>query len=262
LVIAEPTVIGDLHGSRALVTGGSHGIGRATASLLADLGCEVGIVDLDPDSLGVPQRFRSVVRADLRKAAEVEAAVGATLDALGGLDILVNNAGVNAYFDPIELREDEWDAFMAIDLKAAWLCAKHALPAMFQSAASRGDAAVVNVSSIQSRLTTEGMFPYAAAKSGVEGLTRSLALECGPRGVRVNAIAPGYTRTRLLEEWLESEPDSHHSEKRLLEVHPLRRIATPREIACVIAFLASPAARALTGAVVAADCGLGIRFAT
>jgi NAD(P)-dependent dehydrogenase (short-subunit alcohol dehydrogenase family) len=128
----------------------------------------------------------------------------------------------------------------------------------------RGDAAIGNVSSIHSTLTVEGMFPYAAAKSGMNGLTRSLALECGSAGVRVNAVAPGYTRTRLVHEWLGTQPDPDEAEAQLNRLHPLRRIAEPRDIAWAIAFLASPVARALTGAVVPADCGLGIRirFAT
>ena len=106
------------------------------------------------------------------------------------------------------------------------------------------------------------MFPYAAAKAGLLGLTRSLALEYGPVGIRVNAVMPGYTRTRLVEEWLQTQPDPAAMERRVLEIQPLRRMATPAEIANLVAFVASDEASAITGASLAADCGLGVMFAT
>jgi NAD(P)-dependent dehydrogenase (short-subunit alcohol dehydrogenase family) len=106
------------------------------------------------------------------------------------------------------------------------------------------------------------MFPYAAAKSGLVGLTRGLALDCGPDNIRVNAVLPGYTRTRLVDEWLARQPDPRAAEATVLAVHPMGRIATPAEIANLIAFVASDEASAITGASLAADCGLGIRFAS
>jgi len=106
------------------------------------------------------------------------------------------------------------------------------------------------------------MFPYAAAKAGLLGLTRSLALEYGPAGIRVNAILPGYTRTRLVDEWLRTQPDPVAMERRVIEIQPLRRMAAPADIANVVAFVASDEASAITGASLAADCGLGIMFAT
>ena len=146
----------------------------------------------------------------------------------------------------------------AVDLKGAWLCAKHALRAMKRA----GRGSIVNIASIHANLTVAGMFPYAAAKSGLVGLTRSLALEYGPSGIRVNAVLPGYTRTRLVEEYFSKQPDPAAAERRTLEFHPLRRIATPEEIANLVAFVASDEASAITGASLAADCGLGIMFAT
>ncbi len=106
------------------------------------------------------------------------------------------------------------------------------------------------------------MFPYAAAKSGILGLTRSLALEYAPVGIRVNAVLPGYTRTRLVDEWISTQPDPVEAERRAVALQPLRRMATPAEIANVVAFVASDEASAITGASIAADCGLGIMFAT
>ena len=156
------------------------------------------------------------------------------------------------------MTEAEWDRVFAVDLKGAWLCAKHALGAMKR--ARRGS--IVNIASIHATLTVAGMFPYASAKAGLLGFTRSLALECAPLGIRVNAVLPGYTRTRLVDEWLTTQPDPAEAERRALALHPLRRIATPAEIANVVAFVASDEASAITGASIAADCGLGIMFAT
>jgi len=142
-----------------------------------------------------------------------------------------------------------------VDLKGAWLCAKHVLPGMVAA----GGGAIVNVASIHARMTVAGMFPYAAAKSGLVGLTRSLALDYGPRGVRVNALSPGYTRTRLVEEYLERQPPG--ARDRVLEVHPLGRIGEPAEIAAVACFLLSAEASFVTGAEWAVDGGLSARFA-
>jgi NAD(P)-dependent dehydrogenase (short-subunit alcohol dehydrogenase family) len=170
----------------------------------------------------------------------------------------VNNAGVNAYFDAATMTEAEWDTVFAVDLKGAWLCAKHALGPMRQ----RRRGSIVNIASIHARLTMAGMFPYAAAKSGLVGLTRSLALDCARENIRVNVILPGWTRTRLVEDWFRMQPDAAAAEQSVLDAHPMGRIATPSEIAAVVAFVASDDAAAMTGASVSVDCGLGIRFAT
>ena len=120
---------------------------------------------------------------------------------------------------------------------------------------------IVNIASIHARLTMPGMFPYAAAKAGLVGLTRSLALDCARDNIRVNAVLPGWTRTRLVDEWFRMQPDPEAAEARILDAHPMGRIASPQEIASVVAFVASDDASAMTGASVPVDCGLGVRFA-
>jgi NAD(P)-dependent dehydrogenase (short-subunit alcohol dehydrogenase family) len=154
------------------------------------------------------------------------------------------------------MTEEEWHAFMGIDLRGVWLTAKHALPTM--RANRRG--AIVTIASIHSFVTTRGKFPYAAAKSAVVGLTRSLALDEGGRGIRVNAVCPGYTRTRMLMSGVESAEDPAEAEREMLAIHPLGRIAEPREIANVVAFLASDEASFITGAAIMVDGGLSVRF--
>ena len=169
----------------------------------------------------------------------------------------MNNAGVNAYFDPVQMTTDDWETVFAIDLRAAWMCAKYALPALCAS----GHGAIVNVASIHALMTTEGMFPYAAAKSGLLGLSRSLALEYADRGVRVNAICPGYVDTRLVREWVERQPDPDIVEQVLAQL-PLGRFGRPDEIAGLIAFLCSDDATYITGATFSIDGGLSARFAS
>jgi len=245
-----------LAGKIAFVTGGARGIGRAIVEKFAVEGARVMYVDLDEGpQAGASVEFR---RADITVEGDVQRAIEAVVAAHGTLDVLVNNAGINAYFDATEMTDAEWDRVFAVDLKGAWLCAKYALRPMQRL----GRGSIVNIASIHATHTIPGMFPYAAAKSGLVGLTRSLALEYAPMGIRVNAVLPGYTRTRLVEEWLARQPDPAEAERRTLALHPLRRISTPAEIANVVAFVASDEASAITGASLPVDGGLSIMFAS
>jgi len=257
--------MGRLDGRIAFVTGGARGIGRAIAEKFVAEGATVTFADVDEAAgrqterelaaAGLPATF---CRADITVEADVQRAIDGVVGRHGTLDVLVNNAGVNAYYDATAMTEAEWNRVFDVDLKGAWLCAKYALQPMKRA----GRGSIVNIASIHASLTIAGMFPYAAAKAGLLGLTRSLALEYGPAGIRVNAILPGYTRTRLVEEWLRTQPDPVEMEQRVIAIQPLRRMAAPAEIANVVAFVASDEASAITGASLAADCGLGIMFAT
>jgi NAD(P)-dependent dehydrogenase (short-subunit alcohol dehydrogenase family) len=257
--------MGRLDGKIAFVTGGARGIGRAIVEKFAAEGGTVTFADLDEAAgqetvreLAAAGIAAGFCRTNITVEADVREAIEAVVDRHGTLDVLVNNAGVNAYFDATEMTEAEWDRLFGVDLKGAWLCAKHALRPMKRA----GRGSIVNIASIHASLTIPGMFPYAAAKAGLLGLTRSLALEYGPLGIRVNAVMPGYTRTRLVEEWLQTQPDPAAMERRVVEIQPLRKMATPAEIANLVAFVASDEASAITGASLAADCGLGVMFAT
>jgi NAD(P)-dependent dehydrogenase (short-subunit alcohol dehydrogenase family) len=251
-----------LDGKSVLVTGAARGIGAAVAEAVIEEGGAVALLDIDPAGADTAARLADraaahFFRCDVRSFEEVERAVGDAERTLGGLDGLVNNAGVNAYFDAVAMTEDDWDSVFAVDLKAAWMLAKAALPGLIER---RG--ALVNISSIHARLTLRGFFPYAAAKAGLEGLTRALALEYAPAGVRVNAVAPGYTQTRLLHEWLDLQDDPAAALESVLASIPLGRIPDPREIGNAVVFLLSDQASAITGATLAVDCGIGALFAT
>jgi NAD(P)-dependent dehydrogenase (short-subunit alcohol dehydrogenase family) len=251
-----------LAGKSVLVTGAARGIGAAIAEAVVDEGGSVALLDIDPAGADTAARLSDRGSAhffpcDVRALDEVERAVASAEGALGGLDGLVNNAGINAYFDAVAMTEQDWDSVFAVDLKAAWMLAKAALPGLIKR-----QGAIVNISSIQARLTLRGFFPYAAAKAGLEGLTRSLALEYAPIGVRANAVAPGYTDTHLVQEWLGLQDDPEGTLQSVLANIPLGRMATPREIGNVVVFLLSDQASAITGATLAVDCGTGARFAT
>jgi NAD(P)-dependent dehydrogenase (short-subunit alcohol dehydrogenase family) len=251
-----------LEGKSVLVTGAARGIGAAIAEAVVEEGGAVALLDIDPAGSDTAARLSDrgaahFLPCDVRDLEQVERAVADAQSALGGLDGLVNNAGINAYFDAVAMTEQEWDSVFAVDLKAAWMLAKAALPGLIDR---RG--AIVNISSIQARLTLHGFFPYAAAKAGLEGLTRSLALDYASAGVRVNAVAPGYVDTHLVQEWLGLQDDPAATLKSVLANIPLGRMAAPREIGNAVVFLLSDQSSAITGATLAIDCGTGARFAT
>jgi len=244
-----------------LVTGGARGIGRATVERFAGEGARVAFCDVDGDEAAqtaaeVGQGVRAY-RADVALEDDVAEVAGRCTAEVGAVTILVNNAGVNANFDLVEMTSEEWDAFFAIDLKAAWMTAKHTVPGM--RAAGRG--AIVNVSSFHGFATIDGFFPYAAAKSGLIGLTRTMALDLGPDGIRVNAVCPGFTRTRLVQASIDRHDDPAAAEAAMIRGVALRRMAEPAELAAAIAFLASDDASYVTGTSLMVDGGVTARRA-
>ena len=254
-----------LDGKVAIVTGGARGIGRAIAFKFVSEGATVTAFDIDEAELLHAAALLATQnlpldghRVDVTVAADVETGVRRVIDRYGRVDVLVNNAGINAYFDATTMTEADWERVFAVDLKGAWLCAKYVLPRM----KARVSGSIVNVASIHASLTMAGMFPYAAAKSGLVGLTRSLALDYGPHGIRVNVVSPGWTNTHLVEEWFARQPDPAGAKAAIVGAHPMRRIASPQEVANVVAFVASDEASAMTGAEISVDYGLGARFAS
>lgn len=238
----------DFTGRVALVTGASSGIGAATASVLAASGARVG-VSYHANREGAEQVVQRIgesggdavaFRADLRHIEGIQALIDAAVSALGSIDILVNNAGSLVRRSPIrELTEEGWDEVLTLNLKSAVFCSQAVAPSMI----ARRAGAIVNVGSIAGHNGGgPGAGAYAAAKAGLVAMTKSLAKELAPHGVRVNAISPGVIDTPFHEVF--STPEMIRN---FIGMIPLGRIGTPTECANAIAFLASDAASFIVG---------------
>jgi NAD(P)-dependent dehydrogenase (short-subunit alcohol dehydrogenase family) len=238
----------DLSGLGVLVTGAASGIGRASALAFAAAGARVAAADVDTPGLATladaaDGRIEAIV-ADVRDPGQVEAMVATAVDTLGRLDVAHNNAGVPGPYRPLwEYTEDEFAAVLAVDLVGVWRCLK--FEALHMVARRAG--CIVNTSSMLGLAGMADNAAYSAAKHGVHGLTRSAALELAPYGIRVNAVAPGVTRTGMT---------SGVSDELLADV-PLRRIAEPEEIADAVLWLAS--GTYATGTVLTVDGGYTAR---
>jgi NAD(P)-dependent dehydrogenase (short-subunit alcohol dehydrogenase family) len=241
---------------RAIVTGAGSGIGRATALQLAAAGCDVGVTyRANADGAeGVVAEIRALGRAaahvalDLAEPAGAPAAIDALAGALGGVDVLVNNAGVNRRATVLEETIAGFDRTLAVNLVGPWACAQAAARHMIDG--GRGGR-IVNVTSVLAFVALDGGGAYGAAKAGLELLTKVLALELAPHGIKVNAVAPGHTATPM-----NYGPDDLAAATIERPVIPAARAASPDEIAAAIAFLASPAASYATGASLLVDGGL------
>lgn len=231
----------------AIVTGGAQGIGKAIAEKLSDEGASVVIADINEEGAKAVAEGLSGeglgIRADVSNPDDVQAMVDATVDRFGRVDVLVNNAGMTRDNLLFRMSEDDWDQVLDVNLKSVFLLTRAVQKHMVDQRAG----AVVNLSS-RSALGNRGQANYAAAKAGIQGLTATLALELGPFGIRVNAVAPGYVATAMTEATafrVGSTPDEHQAAAS--SVIPLRRVARPDEIASVVAFFASDDASYVSG---------------
>jgi 3-oxoacyl-[acyl-carrier protein] reductase len=238
----------------ALVTGGSRGIGAATAVKLAASGCDVALtyrtqrtaaeeVAADVQRLGGRAVLLQADLADLERARSV---VHEAAEALGGLHILVNNAGYVQRVPWEELSLEDWDRMLTVGLTAAFVCARSAVPYMREGKFGR----IVNVSSLRALTGAAHGVHYATAKAGLLGLTKSLALAVSPLGITVNAVCPGFVATEINQEALATRGEEIRAQI------PLGRVAQAEEIAAVIAFLCSADAGYITGETVSANGGL------
>jgi NAD(P)-dependent dehydrogenase (short-subunit alcohol dehydrogenase family) len=250
--------------SVALVTGGSSGIGRAVAELLAGQGASVAVCSVDAaegravaDAMTARDLTAVSVPADVRDARSVAAAVQTAVDTFGSLDTLVTCAGIQAYGTAANTDEQTWDEVFAVNVKGVFLAARAALPHLRRSA--RG--AIVIVSSVQALATQAGVAAYAASKGALNALTRSMAIDEAAHGVRVNAVCPGSVDTPMLRRSAALFSDG--STEGMLQTmdgwgrsHPLGRVAQASEVAEIVGFLASPRASFVTGEDVRVDGGL------
>ena len=239
----------DLSGHAALITGAASGIGRASAIAFATSGASVALVDIDADGLaGTAAAVRAlgvraeVLLADVTSMPEVTSAIGQAVESFGRLDAAHNNAGVPGPYVPLdEYEEDDFMRVLQVDLAGVWRCMR----AEIRHMRTQRSGAIVNTSSMLGAAAMPDNGAYIAAKHGVHGLTRAAALELGGTGIRVNAIAPGVTRTQMTSAVSDG----------LLAGVPLGRIAEPAEIAAAVVWLCSPEASYVTGSVLVADGG-------
>lgn len=230
-------------GKVALVTGASSGMGAATAKLLSERGARVFAA----------QRGASAyddIAADFSDPYAPEMVIGEIADKAGQLDILVNNAGVMREGTVEESSVEDWHLQLQVNLTAPFLLMRHAMPML---RATKG--AIVNVGSIEGLGNNPRHPAYGASKAGLHGLTRAVAVDHGPDGVRCNAVAPGWIDTDLNEEFIESMPDPAAFRQEIGGIHPVRRTGTPEDVAELICWLASDAASFVTGQVYTIDGG-------
>lgn len=254
---------GRLEGKVAIVTGAARGIGAAIARKFAAEGARLGLIDIDAAALAafaaeLEAEGATLVTAEanIGERASVEAAVAAVLGRYGRVDVLVNNAGINVFADPLELEDEGWRRCMAVNLEGAWHMIRAVLPGMIAA----GQGAIVNIASTHAFSIIPGTFPYPVAKHGLLGLTRSLAVDYAPRGVRINAIAPGYIETDKVRDWLAEFPDPAAARARVEGLIPLRRIGTPEQVAHAAVFLASDESAFSTGSVLTMDGGRSVVY--
>jgi NAD(P)-dependent dehydrogenase (short-subunit alcohol dehydrogenase family) len=239
----------------AFVTGAARGIGMAIAETFANEGCSVVVADLDAaEAENVAQRLdpageRALARRlDVTDTSSVDAAVAATLDKFGRLDALLNVAGTINPQPSQDVTDKDWSDLLAVHLDGTFRCCRAAYPALARSET----AAIVSISSVAAKIGIPMRLSYSAAKAGIEGLTRVLAVEWAEAGIRVNAVAPGYTMTKRMEGTIASGLLDETQVTRLI---PMRRFAAPEEIASAVYFLASPKASYVTGQTLYADGG-------
>jgi NAD(P)-dependent dehydrogenase (short-subunit alcohol dehydrogenase family) len=240
----------------ALVTGAGAGIGRAIAETFAREGAIVAVADRDEDA--AKEVADAIVKAngaatahtiDVTDTPQVQSLMGEIGASRGRLDILVNNAGVGERADFRHLSDEAWDRVWKVNLDGTVRCAREA----FDLLKASGRASVINLSSVMATKHTRQMAVYSATKGAVSALTRSLAVEYAPYGIRVNALVPGYVETALIGRYISNPMIA----KALLTQTPLRRFGTPQDIANAALFLASDEAGYVTGAALNVDGGMG-----
>ena len=245
-------------GKVALVTGGASGMGAASAAELAARGATVEIVDIDGD--GARNQAQEIgggdpLIGDVADAAFCRRAVQATIERHGALDVLVNAAGTIHRADALGTDDDRWRRVMGVNVDGVFFMSRAAVPGM----AERGAGAIVNFGSIWGSVGAAGSTVYCVSKGAVHQLTRAMALDHVESGLRINAVAPGEVNTPMLAAERAQPPTPAYLQKLADETIPMKRLAEPREIAKVVAFLASDDASYMTGEIVHVDAGYTAR---
>jgi NAD(P)-dependent dehydrogenase (short-subunit alcohol dehydrogenase family) len=237
-----------LKGKVAVVTGAARGIGRATVLLLVERGASIVATDLNEAVHDLAGDGIATLTGDVSAEDTAKRTVALAIERFGGLDILINNAGRTLNKPLLDTSIDDWNAIMAVNARGDFLHAREAVRAML----NRGGGTIVNVASVVAAIAMKDMAAYASSKGAIAQLTKVIAVEHGRDGIRANAVGVGVVETDILEGIVD---DSRATLASYGDAHPIGRVAQPREIAEVIAFLAAPASSFITGTLVMADGG-------
>ncbi len=243
----------ELKDKKVFITGAGQGIGRAIALNMAKKGANIGIADINLESAErTVEEIRSMgvkamaIQLDVSKAEEVSRAFKSFIDEMGTLDILVNNAGITKDSLLLRMKDEDWDAVINVNLKGVFLCSKEAIKIMAKNRYGK----IINISSVVAFMGNPGQANYSASKAGLIGLTKTMAREYASRGIRVNAVAPGFIQTAMTE----ALPENIKEEmKRSI---PLGQFGTPEDVASAVLFLASPESDYITGQVLHVNGGM------
>jgi NAD(P)-dependent dehydrogenase (short-subunit alcohol dehydrogenase family) len=242
-----------------IVTGGAMGIGKSIVKLLVSKGFKVVIGDIaDKEGKELEKELNQFnkcayfVHTDVTQSNEIKRLIESAIEHFCHIDGLVNNAGITIAKSTLDLSEEEWDLVINLNLKSTWLCSKYAIPYL----SKRKGSAIVNVASSGGLVGFPNLAAYCASKGGVIQFTKACALDCAPLGIRVNAVAPGHTRTPMGEGFVNAQKDPSQFEiEHINKRHPLGRMAEPEEIAAAISFLLSSDASFITGSILCVDGG-------
>ena len=243
-----------LEGRKAVVTGGSRGIGRAIALRLADEGADVAVcasrsvesAEAVAEEVRAKGRTALAVAGNVAEADEVSRMMEEILEGFSNVDILVNNAGINRDGLLMRMKEDDWDSVVDVNLKGAFLCTQALARPMMKARSGR----IINLSSVVGLMGNAGQVNYSASKAGLIGLTKSTAKELASRGITVNAVCPGFIPTDMTDSMTDKAKDA------LVELIPLGRLGSTDDIAATVAFLASDDAAYITGQSIVVDGGM------
>lgn len=246
-----------LEGKKAIITGAASGIGREIAKMLAREGADIVIADVQVEAarkvaaeIKEIGRQAIVVKTDVTNANDVDEMVKASLETFGRIDILVNDAGVNVLKLIQDMEEEDWDKVLNVNLKGTFLCTRRVVQEMLKS----GKGKIINIASGLAKAALPKYCAYIASKSGVIGLTQELGLELAPKGINVNAVAPGMTETPFNRDRLKDE----EFRKRMIDRTPIGRLGRPEDIAHAVVYLASDESDNVVGETIFVDGGSNI----
>jgi NAD(P)-dependent dehydrogenase (short-subunit alcohol dehydrogenase family) len=245
-------------GRVVIVTGAAKGIGWGIAKVMSEKGAKVVIVDWDEKEGPVTaEKIRKAggeaifVKCDVSDEEQVKKMIEKTIQTYGQIDVLVNNAGIGVYKTLLDTSSADWDRCLGVNLKGVFLCSKYAIPHMQKL----GKGSIINISSVHSFQTVNGVAPYCASKGGITALTRNMAIDYGP-AIRVNSIAPGWVLTPLIQSIFDSYPNPAEQQAAVEKRQVMKRIGRPEDIGNAAAFLASDEATFITGTQLYVDGGL------